>query len=58
MRATSENARQRKFNFRELRHGEVRRIPLPRTPVNKFYGISYAELSPCGELTRGPDRAY
>ena len=22
-------------NFRELRHGEVRRIPLPRTPVNR-----------------------
>jgi hypothetical protein len=21
--------------FRELRYGEVRRIPLPRTPVNK-----------------------
>ena len=24
-------------NFRELRHGEVRRILLPRTPVNKGY---------------------
>ena len=24
-------------NFSELRMGEVRRIPLPRTPVNKGY---------------------
>jgi hypothetical protein len=25
----------RKLNFVELRHGEVRRITLPRTPVNR-----------------------
>jgi hypothetical protein len=25
-------------NFRELRHGELRRIHLPRTPVNKGKG--------------------
>jgi hypothetical protein len=24
-------------------------------PVNKFYSSSYAELSPCEELTREPD---
>jgi hypothetical protein len=30
-------------NFRELRHGEVRRIPLPRTPGNK--GLTDAEGS-------------
>jgi hypothetical protein len=45
-------------NFLELRKSEVRRIHLLSTWVNKFYCISYAELSPCGELTRGADRAY
>jgi hypothetical protein len=33
---TSENTL--KTNFGELRHSEVRRIPIPRTPVNKGRG--------------------
>jgi hypothetical protein len=32
---TSENSVNRKFNFAEFYKGEVRRIPIPRTPVNK-----------------------
>jgi hypothetical protein len=30
-------------NFSELRYGEVRRIPLPRTPVNRWKDIREAE---------------
>src|SRR5687768_7250776 len=33
-------------NFRERRKGEVRRIPLPRTPVNKGKRRAGATLSP------------
>src|SRR5829696_3215565 len=29
-------------NFRELRYGEVRRIPLPRTPVNRMLPVDLA----------------
>src|SRR5918995_1638127 len=31
-------SRRREFNFRERRNGEVRRIPIPRTRVNKGEG--------------------
>jgi hypothetical protein len=38
------------MNFRELRHGELRRIPLPRRWVNK------GPLLPSGEKSHGPHR--
>jgi hypothetical protein len=34
-KCTSENPVKRKFNFGEDPKGEVRRTPIPRTPVNK-----------------------
>jgi hypothetical protein len=30
---------ERKFNFAECPKGEVRRIPIPRTPVNRGKGL-------------------
>src|SRR5215212_11476103 len=35
-RRSSENSVNRKFNFAEFYEREVRRIPIPRTPVNKL----------------------
>src|SRR5215213_11875618 len=37
LRRTSENSVNRKFNFAEFYKGEVRRIPIPRTSVNRSY---------------------
>ena len=38
-------------NFGELRYGEVRRIPIPRTPVNKGKRKSRAQKEPDSRLT-------
>src|SRR5918995_6278380 len=47
---TSKNSVKAKFNFRECPKGEVRRIPIPRTPVNKAGQASSEALS---DYTRG-----
>src|SRR5215217_1590273 len=44
LRRTSENSVNRKFNFAEFYKGEVRRIPIPRTSVNK--GINKGRMPP------------
>jgi hypothetical protein len=38
--------------------GVADRVPERATRWSTSTCISYAELSPCGELTRGPDQAY
>jgi hypothetical protein len=38
-------------NFRELRKGEVRRILLPRTPVNKGWGSAEVGAQGKGNVT-------
>jgi hypothetical protein len=41
-------------NFGELRHGEVRRVPLPRTPVNRALPESLSRDEVIMEVLGGP----
>jgi hypothetical protein len=51
---TSENSVKRKFNFVEIVKGEVRRMPLPRTPVNTSgHGASDLPLGADEHRARG-----